>query len=76
MKWLIAGCGILTAVAAASCGEDDKPKDGEVGAYEGPLETGMYYQFRVKSWRQPGNGDAAPISAIEDLRGVFFKPAP
>jgi hypothetical protein len=44
--------------------------------YEGPLETGMYYQFRVKSWRQPGNGAAAPISATEDLRGVFFKPAP
>jgi hypothetical protein len=44
--------------------------------YEGPLDTGMYYQFRVKSWRQPGNGAAAPISATEDLRGVFFKPAP
>jgi hypothetical protein len=43
--------------------------------YEGPLEDGMYYQFRVTSWRQPGNGAAAPISATEDLRGVFFKPA-
>jgi hypothetical protein len=40
--------------------------------YEGPLDPGMYYQFRVLSWRQPGNGDAAPISATEDLRGVFF----
>ncbi len=42
--------------------------------YEGPLDPGMYYQFRVLSWRQPGNGDAAPISASEDLRGVFFMP--
>ncbi len=44
-------------------------------AYDGPLEPGMYYQFRVLSWRQPGNGDAAPISATEDLRGVFYLPA-
>ena len=44
-------------------------------AYEGPLDAGMYYQFRVSSWRQPGNGDAAPISTTEDLRGVFFLPA-
>ncbi len=43
--------------------------------YDGPLEPGMYYQFRVLSWRQPGNGDAAPISATEDLRGVFFTTA-
>ena len=43
--------------------------------YEGPLEPGMYYQFRVTSWRQPGNGEAAPISATEDLRGVFYSPA-
>jgi hypothetical protein len=42
--------------------------------YEGPLDPGMYYQFRVTSWRAPG-GDAAPISATEDLRGVFFTPA-
>ncbi len=43
--------------------------------YEGPLDPGMYYQFRVSSWRQPGKGDAAPISRTEDLRGVFFAPA-
>jgi hypothetical protein len=43
--------------------------------YAGPLEPGMYYQFRVTSWRQPGKGDAAPISTTEDLRGVFFHPA-
>ena len=35
--------------------------------YGGPTESGMYYQFRVKSWK----GDS-PISATEDLRGVFF----
>jgi hypothetical protein len=40
--------------------------------YAGPLDPGMYYQFRVLSWRQPGQGEAAPISATEDLRGVFF----
>lgn len=42
--------------------------------YEGPLQDGMYYQFRVTSWRQPGNKDPSPISSTEDLRGVFFKP--
>jgi hypothetical protein len=42
--------------------------------YEGPLDPGMYYQFRASSWRQPGNGDAAPISTTEDLRGVFYLP--
>jgi hypothetical protein len=40
--------------------------------YAGPLDPGMYYQFRATSWRQPGNGDAAPISTTEDLRGVFY----
>jgi hypothetical protein len=43
--------------------------------YDGPLDPGMYYQFRVTSWRQPGMGDAAPISTTEDLRGVFYLPA-
>ncbi len=42
--------------------------------YEGPLDPGMYYQFRVTSWRSPG-GQAAPIAATEDLRGVFYLPA-
>lgn len=40
--------------------------------YGGPMELGMYYQFRVTSWRQPGNKKPAPISATEDLRGVFY----
>jgi hypothetical protein len=44
--------------------------------YEGPLEAGMYYQFRVTSWREPGKGERAPISTTEDLRGVFYLPAP
>jgi hypothetical protein len=40
--------------------------------YEGPaLQSGMIYQFRALSI---GNGDTAPppISATEDLRGVFI----
>lgn len=40
--------------------------------YGGPLEVGMYYQFRVTSWAQSGNKDPAPKSATEDLLGVFF----
>jgi hypothetical protein len=40
--------------------------------YEGPLEPGMYYQFRVQSWSEQGNGDQSPISNTEDLRGVFY----
>jgi hypothetical protein len=39
-------------------------------AYDGPLEPGMYYQFRATSWR----GTSA-ISSTEDLRGVFFVPS-
>jgi hypothetical protein len=35
--------------------------------YEGPLDSGMYYQFRATSWRS-----TSAISATEDLRGVFF----
>lgn len=40
-------------------------------AYAGPLDAGMYYQFRATSWRSPG-GSASPISRTEDLLGVFF----
>jgi hypothetical protein len=36
--------------------------------YEGPLEPGMYYQFRATSLSQGG----VPLSRTEDLRGVFF----
>ena len=42
--------------------------------YQGPLDPGMYYQFRVTSWRD-SKGSQTPISASEDLRGVFFLPA-
>jgi hypothetical protein len=39
--------------------------------YEGPaLEAGMYYQLRVTSLK-----DGVPLSASEDLRGVFFLPS-
>jgi hypothetical protein len=40
--------------------------------YGGPTESGMYYQFRAKSWRAPGGMNPSPISTTEDLRGVFF----
>lgn len=40
--------------------------------YEGPLEPGMYYQFRATSWRETGGGgERLNISRTEDLRGVF-----
>jgi len=39
--------------------------------YDGPLDPGMYYQFRATSWR-----GTSPISSTEDLRGVFFAPKP
>ena len=39
--------------------------------YGGPaLQPGMYYQFRVTSWRE-SMGDRSNISRTEDLRGVF-----
>jgi hypothetical protein len=36
------------------------------------LMPGMYYQFRVTSFRDPPNGDRTYASRTEDLRGVFF----
>ncbi|UQA58353.1 carboxypeptidase-like regulatory domain-containing protein [Polyangium aurulentum] len=39
--------------------------------YDGPMEPGMYYQFRATSWRAPG-GEPGPASNTEDLRGVFY----
>jgi len=44
--------------------------------YDGPLEPGMYYQFRVTAWRAPSGEDPVPIAATEDQRGVFYLPAP
>jgi len=42
-------------------------------AYAGPpLQVGMFYQFRVWSFREPGGGDRSNISATEDLKGVYF----
>jgi hypothetical protein len=43
-------------------------------SYGGPLEPGMYYQFRVSSWSQSGSSDPAALSTTEDLRGVFYMP--
>lgn len=41
--------------------------------YGGPLEPGMYYQFKAAAWRAPGGRNPSPISTTEDLKGVFFK---
>lgn len=41
--------------------------------YAGPLEPGMFYQFRATSFRTTGGGRATtPISTTEDLLGVFY----
>lgn len=41
--------------------------------YAGPaLEVGMYYQFRVTSFRDTKNAGRVAISTTEDLKGVFF----
>ena len=36
----------------------------------------MFYQFRVTSFREPGGGGRSAISTTEDLKGVFYLPAP
>ena len=37
-------------------------------SYDGPaLENGMYYQWKVASYRKGG-----PISTSEDLKGIFY----
>jgi hypothetical protein len=43
----------------------------EMEPYLGPLDPGMYYQFRATSL---GMGGTCPRSRTEDLRGVFFVP--
>jgi len=44
--------------------------------YAGPaLEAGMFYQFRVTSFRDTNDGRSA-ISQSEDLKGVFYYLAP
>ena len=41
--------------------------------YAGPaLEEGMYYQFRVTSYRDKQHGGRTLISTTEDLKGVFY----
>jgi hypothetical protein len=39
--------------------------------YGGPMDPGMYYQFRATSYRSPG-GMPGPAATTEDLRGVFY----
>jgi hypothetical protein len=44
--------------------------------YAGPaLQVGMFYQFRATSFRER-SGSRSAISTTEDLKGVFFLPAP
>lgn len=42
---------------------------------EAVLQPGMFYQFRVESFRER-NGQRSAISATEDLEGVFFLTGP
>jgi hypothetical protein len=41
--------------------------------YAGPLDKGMFYQFKATSLRNTNSGPV-PISNTEDLRGVFYMP--
>jgi hypothetical protein len=48
------------------------PKNAVSLAYGGPaLQSGMYYQFRVRSVKDPGN---ETIARSEDLKGLFYVP--
>ena len=38
--------------------------------YAGPMQPGMYYQWRATSQRQ----SSCNISRTEDLKGVFYTP--
>jgi hypothetical protein len=42
--------------------------------YAGPLDKGMFYQFKATSWRNPSGTSRVNISNTEDLRGVFYMP--
>jgi hypothetical protein len=68
----LSGVGDLDALQAANI--PPPGTDTVQVLYEGPLEPGMYYQFRANSWRAPGGNNPSPISGTEDLRGVFFVP--
>lgn len=75
LVWEIYDLSIMGDLAALAAANIPPPASGTVQVpYGGPLETGMYYQFRALSWRAPGGNNPAPISATEDLRGVFFVP--
>jgi hypothetical protein len=50
--------------ASGSTGAD------EMIAYTGPLDPGMFYQFRVTTLATGGT----LLQRTEDLRGVFFVP--
>jgi hypothetical protein len=74
LVWCRARADVLALLNLDGCDEAEVPEvnGGDVSVpYGGPLEPGMYYQFRATSWREPGGGPT-PISQTEDLRGVFF----
>jgi len=74
LVWCRARADVLALLNIDSCDQAEVPSvsGGDVTVtYDGPLEPGMYYQFRATSWREPGGGPT-PIAQTEDLRGVFF----
>ncbi|MFT3775437.1 MAG: carboxypeptidase-like regulatory domain-containing protein [Minicystis sp.] len=69
LVWCLADTSIMPGCAG---GNIPKANGGEVSVdYGGPMDPGMYYQFRATSWRAPG-GQVGPIAQTEDLRGVFY----
>lgn len=74
LVWCRARADVLALLNLDGCDDVEVPEanGGDVSvAYDGPLDPGMYYQFRATSWREPGGGPT-PISQTEDLRGVFY----
>ena len=74
LVWCRARADVLSLLNLDSCDEPEVPEGNGADVmvpYNGPLEPGMYYQFRATSWREPGGGPT-PISQTEDLRGVFY----
>ncbi len=73
--WCLGDPALISNDPALTCDGPNvvAPGGAEVSVpYSGPLDPGMYYQFRATSWRDAGGGGPGPISNTEDLRGVFF----
>lgn len=72
LVWCLADSGLLPNAPMCDGPSIQGVSSGDVSVpYAGPLEPGMYYQFRATSWRSPG-GNPGPIATTEDLRGVFY----